>query len=360
VAASVLALIAPLSVSVSASASPPPAAVPAAVPAAPSPAAVPATPIARAAPLAGPRPWAANVSAERQADAYRLFEQGNHAFEESKYGEALASYREAIAFWDHPVIHFNMAVCLIHLDQPVAAYDHLSRALRYGAGPLGGELHSQGLTYDKLLSGRLARIRISCEQPGVEVSLDGRPILTCPSSGTHVVLPGLHQIVARRPGYLTDARDVNLLPGKLQHDRIALVEVKATTVVARRWRAWVPWAVVGSGAAVAAVGYGLHRRATASYGDYDRAFSSACPAGCVPADVPDDVSGIGRRASRENDIAVGAISAGAVIAGAGTVLLFLNQPRAVSGDEQSRRARTARVGAMLNGQAAGVALTLPF
>lgn len=314
-------------------------------------------PVARAVPADPDRPWAANVSPERQADAHRRFETGNRAFEESKYGAALASYREALRFWDHPVIHFNMAVCLIHLDQPVEAYEHLSLAMRYGAGPLGDELHSQGLTYDKLLSGRLARLRISCRQPGVEVSLDGRPILTCPDTSTRVVLPGRHQIVARKPGHLTDARDVVLLPGRLHEDRIALAPVVAKSVVARRWRVWVPWVVVGSGAAVAGLGYALHRRATSSFDEYDRAFASACPAGCLPADVPAAVDEIGSRARRENNIAIASMSAGAAVVTAGAVLVFLNQPRTIS-EEPPRPA--ARVGALLGGDAAGLAITLPF
>jgi hypothetical protein len=119
----------------------------------------------------------------------------------------------------------------------------------------------------------------------------------------------------------------------------------------------MPWAVVGSGAAAAGLGYALHRRATSTYDDYDRAFASACPAGCLPAEVPDAVDEISGRARRENNIAIASMSAGAAAVTAGAVLLFMNQPRAVA---EERPRPGARVDALLGGDAAGLAITLPF
>ena len=318
--------------------------------------------VAPASPSAAPadaRPWAAGVSAERQAGARSHFDEGNRAFEASRYGDALASYREALALWGHPMIHFNMAVCFIHLDQPAAAYEHLSRALSHGVAPLGDALHSQGLTYAKLLIGRLAQVRISCEQPGVDVRLDGRLLFTCPGSAIHVVLPGVHQIVAKKPGHLTDVRDLDLAPGRIQVESIALVPGDGRPL-ARRWRTWMPWAVVGSGVAVAAIGVGMRRMSVNSYGAYDREFADACPAGCVQEEIPDPVRATGRRARLENGIAVGSFAAGAALVSAGGVLLFLNQPRPVSSEEQPGTERTAGFGAVPLDHGAGVVLTLPF
>jgi hypothetical protein len=281
------------------------------------------------------RPWAVGVSAERQAGAFRLFDEGNRAFEESKYGFALDKYRAALRHWDHPIIHFNMAVCFIHLDQPVDAYEHLAKAMVYGAAPLGEDLHSQGLTYEKLLAGRLARVQVTCAQAGVEVSLDGQPLFTCPGRAERVVLPGLHQLVARKPGHLTDARNVQLLPARLQVEEIALVPVQSTATLERRWSVWIPWIVVGSGVGVAAVGFGLRRAAASDFQEYDRAFADACPSGCAEEDVPGSVRDIRARARLENGAAIASLSAGAAAISVGAVLLFLNQPRPVGPDERA-------------------------
>ena len=67
--------------------------------------------------LAGPmraraddnKPWAAGVSEAEQKTALVIYKQGNVEFEESRYAQALAKYREALRHWDHPAIHFNMA-----------------------------------------------------------------------------------------------------------------------------------------------------------------------------------------------------------------------------------------------------------
>src|SRR5262249_43654840 len=86
--------------------------------------------------LVGNRPWAQGVSDQQQTQALDKFKQGNALFEDHQYANALTTYREAIAFWDHPAIRFNIAVSLIHLDDPVQAFENLESALRYGESPL--------------------------------------------------------------------------------------------------------------------------------------------------------------------------------------------------------------------------------
>ena len=106
------------------------------------------------------RPWAAGVPAERQEEARRRYDEGNLLFEQEKYAQALSIYRGAVELWDHPAIRYNMAVALIHLDQPLAAYENLASALRFGAEPLQADVYTQAQTYRKLLLGQLARLKV--------------------------------------------------------------------------------------------------------------------------------------------------------------------------------------------------------
>lgn len=78
------------------------------------------------------RPWASGVTEAEQAIALDLYVAGNREFTESRYAQALAKYKEALQHWDHPAIRYNMAVCLINLDQPVEARDNLERSFAYG------------------------------------------------------------------------------------------------------------------------------------------------------------------------------------------------------------------------------------
>ena len=317
-----------------------------------------ATPCARAAPDE-PKPWAAGVSEDHQARALRLFEDGNRLFEESQYGAALAKYRDALAVWNHPMIHFNMSVCFIHLDQPVSAHEHLTQALAYGEAPLGATLHGQALTYQKLLMGRLAHLEVKTQQTGVDVSLDGKPLFTGPGAATRVVLPGTHQLVARKRGFLTDARTVNVEPGKRQLDNLVLVPVPHP--VERRWRSWTPWLVVGSGTAVALVGVGLQARAGSNLDRYDQRITDLCPSGCAPEAIPESVRDIKDRGQLQNRVAIVAIAGGGAVALLGGILVLLNQPRTVSITESQRgpeRAASARPVVRIDGTS--VSLSLSF
>src|SRR5690242_3320281 len=89
----------------------------------------------------GERPWAEGVSQEQQERANQLYEQGNGEFAQYRYAEALAFYRQALESWDHPLTRFNAAVCLVHLEQPVAALAQLRAALRHGAAPFRPETY---------------------------------------------------------------------------------------------------------------------------------------------------------------------------------------------------------------------------
>ena len=99
-----------------------------------------------------------------------LFSFSQTYFERSKYKPALEKYRQAAALWDHPSVHFNIAVCLINLDRPVEAQGHLEKAMKYGAAPFGDDLHTQGRVYQQLLRGSLSRLEVVTSQPGVRVS----------------------------------------------------------------------------------------------------------------------------------------------------------------------------------------------
>lgn len=160
------------------------------------------------------RPWAAGVSDREQKIALGLYVAGNHEFIQARYAQALARYQEAIQHWDHPAIRFNMAVCLINLDQPVEARDNLERSLVYGAFALGPDAYGQGLTYRKLLDAQLVRLTLDCPEPDEEVVLDGKLVFKGPGVVDRFVLPGEHQVFATKPGFLPASRKIVLVAGK--------------------------------------------------------------------------------------------------------------------------------------------------
>lgn len=281
-------------------------------------------------PAGSKRPWADGVSAEQQAESTRLLQLGNSFFEKKQYQQALATYRQAIAAWDHPAIRFNIAVARIELDQPLAAYEDLVRALRYGAAPLHPEAYAEALRYQKLLLGQLAQLKVVCREPGAQVLLDGEEIMIGPGEMTRVLLPGKHQLVATKAVYVTATRALSLVAGQSTSEEIRLAPVAGPIVTERRWPVWAPWAIVGAGAGLALAGVPFRLAAGAAYDDYDRQVTAMCPArGCDIGTLPQSVRDVKSRAQLENGVAVGLFAAGAAVAAGGIVLVLLNQPHAV-------------------------------
>jgi hypothetical protein len=66
----------------------------------------------------GDRPWAKGVSQDQQRAAIALFEAGNGLLKESIFLKAVENYRKALALWDHPGIHYNLALALLNSTSP--------------------------------------------------------------------------------------------------------------------------------------------------------------------------------------------------------------------------------------------------
>jgi len=307
----------------------------------------------------GDRPWARGVTSAQQEAAMGLFSTGNALFTESKYAAALAQYREALRSWDHPAIHYNAAVSLINLDQPLAAYGELEAALAYDEAPLGEENHRQALLYRKLLAGQLAELAVACDEPEAEVMLDGETLFKAPGKTTRRLVPGAHQLVARKAGFLTETRALQVPPGKLTSEMLSLHVIGATPMRSvRRWPAWKPWTVLGAGALVALIGVPLMLEARTNFDTFDSDLAKLCPSGCTRDQLPSTVFASRDRGRLENQIAIGLLATGGAAAATGVVLLILNQPRLEP--DYGATPPPLALAPLLGGGTTGLAATLRF
>jgi tetratricopeptide (TPR) repeat protein len=275
-------------------------------------------------------PWAAGVTDDQKQHAQALLDQGNAQFLDRKYPEALATYQQALAVWDHPAIRFNLVRCLIQLGRPLEAYDDLEVALKYGKAPLEESVYEEALGYQALLEGEIATIEIRCDaaQTGARVSLDGKPVITCPGGAKERYLAGPHQVVAQRAGFLTMTKDLIGVPGTHTDVDVTLAPIEIARMTVRRWRPWKPWAAVGGAGAIAVAGGILEWRASADYGAYDRAVAATCGTpGCASGALPASIASIEHRARTENRIAIGGLAVGGAALAAGAVLVYLDRER---------------------------------
>lgn len=281
------------------------------------------------------KPWAQGVSEQEQAAALAIYREGNTEFEESRYAQALAKYREALKHWDHPAVRFNMAVALVNLDQPLEAYEHLTAALKYGDQPLGAEGYAQALTYKKLLEGQLTHLRVTCDVDGASVSLDGHPLFSGKGDKTMLLLPGSHEIVAAKPGFMTETTPLVLVPGKEIVHAVKLAKLEVKTRMVRRWNARAPWLIVGAGAGALVLGGVLDLQARSDYQSFDNQVALQCPAGCGPTmptgmqKVSSSTESLRTKARVENIGGVSLLAVGGAAVAAGLVGVYLNLPRSV-------------------------------
>jgi hypothetical protein len=303
------------------------------------------------------RPWAEGVPAEQQEAALRLFRDGNDAFGQSEYAEAARLYREALVSWDHPAIRGNLAVSLIHLDQPIEAYQHLELALRYGAAPFDETHYQQLVTNRKLLLGQIATVRVASRIDGAQVTLDGETLFAGRGESVRVVKAGSHQVVARKPGHLTFSKQFTAFPEQPVDIEVVLVPLAEAGGYERRWAAWKPWAIAGGGAVVVALGVVLQVDAGSNLDEFEQEVARLCPDGCPPSDLPKAVRDLETRGERENRLAVTAFLAGGATVLVGAVMVVMNQPRRVRLEESGRRIGVVPI---VSPEGTGVAVTIPF
>lgn len=284
------------------------------------------------------QPWAAGVSAERKAAAQKLLDEGNLHFVEKKYTEALASYRSAIAQWDHPAIRFNIVRSLIQLERWVEADENLKLALQYDKAPLEDRVYDEAVNYRKLLAQQVVDLELRCTQPDVKLTLDGAPVGTCPLGVTRRIEVGRHQVVGVKAGFLTKTEDVFAVAGERHVVELSLVPLERAARIEHRWPTWMPWVVFGGGLTVAGIGGLVQLKAAADMRAYDRFVGQQCTDGCRPSENEPDAAtrDLKSTAELENKIGITVISIGAAAAVTGGVLLYLNRGRTVYPTERAR------------------------
>src|SRR5689334_8401032 len=90
--------------------------------------------------LLAPSVIPASAQTPERLDALEeTLQEGNQQMREFAFAQAEATYRKALKSLDHPGLHYNLALALIQLDQPVEAHEHLVKALQGGEKTLGAD-----------------------------------------------------------------------------------------------------------------------------------------------------------------------------------------------------------------------------
>jgi len=281
------------------------------------------------------KPWAKGVSKKDQELALTLYNTANDLYEKGSYTAALANYEAALKSWDHPGIHFNTAMCLKALERWVDVYEHIEKALVYKDAPLGKDLYKEGQALLVEAKGKVATLEIKLVTDGATVSLGGETVLTKVGTIKRTVLAQKPlALVAEKPGYEVDTRTIQLEPNAVTTIELVL-KVKERGRTVRRMPRWVPWAVIGLGAAVGGAGVFTALGAGDKFADYDKGVDtcgSEMGGGCAPGTPKyNDLVALKDDAESQQRLGHVIIGVGGAVVVGGLILVVINQPRLVGG-----------------------------
>jgi hypothetical protein len=281
-------------------------------------------------------PWAVGVSAEQQQTAGALLLQGNQFLTDGRYGEAEEKYHQALEKWDHPGIHYNLALALLPLNRPLEVHEHLEKALKYGAAALDRDKYDRARNYLVLVEGQLATLEVRCDLYGATVNLDGKALFTAPGAYKGLVMPGPHTVTATKEGYPTTERSKILLPGTPTTMNIRLFTEGELIQYRRRWPLWRPVAVTAAGAALIATGVVLTLQARNRFDSYDNRVNSKCSnGGCPPGDS--ELTNLRDQGNTFQRLAAVSYVAGGVVLAAGVALFTLDRSVPYRVDPEGQR-----------------------
>jgi hypothetical protein len=282
-------------------------------------------------PSSGTRPWAQGVTPDDQKAALTLFTEGNALLKDSLFPKAAEKYREALKHWDHPAIHYNLALALVNLDQPIQLYQALEKAMQYGPAPIDEDKFERAKNLKTLTEKQLAHVEYSVDVQGAVLVFDGKEVFTGPGTWKELVPAGEHAVLARADGYVTTQFQAKILGGELAKQDIEMFTESQLLREKRLMSTWIPYTVAGFGAAVLGGAFFLHQQSKDDFASYDAGVKTCAATdptgGCTmpPAGLFDQK----KTAENKQTIAMAGYALGGVAVATGITLFVLNRPTLV-------------------------------
>jgi hypothetical protein len=273
------------------------------------------------------RPWVTNVSIADQTAALKLFREGNSSLNDGVFVTAVKHYREALSHWDHPAIHYNLALAMMNLDQPIEVYQSLGKALTYdpkdGPAPLDADKYDRAKNYMLLVQKQVANVDISCDKVGAKVAVDGNVVFTGPGRYQGLVRVGKHSFVAEKAGYVTSVEAPYIGPGETMRFALKLYSSEELTRYRRRWpRTWFPWTVAGGGGALVIAAGVLYASGRNDILDFDARITACGPSGCP---ITSELTSMRDRGGTKQTLAWIGVGVGVSTLATGLLLAYVNR-----------------------------------
>jgi tetratricopeptide (TPR) repeat protein len=136
--------------------------------------------------------------ARDKARAQALLSEGTTLYESGKYLQALEKFNAAYGVYPSPKLWFNIGKANRDLGRPVESLDAFEKFLS-DAPDVSIETSNEARAAVDELKRTLGQLRVDCDLPNAEVSVDGKSVGVTPLPAAVWVVAGRHQVVATLP-----------------------------------------------------------------------------------------------------------------------------------------------------------------
>ncbi len=167
---------------------------------------------------------ASTVANTKQARA--SFDKGVNFYAAGSYRDALAAFEEAYRLKPHPAVKVNIANCHERLGEPLEAIQSFQDFLNDSSSELKpSQRIDVQLAIDRLKR-QIGQIQLKVWPIDAEIFVDGN-VPTKDAEGAALVNPGMHRIMVRRDGYISQRREVPVSPGQQVTLNVRLVTTES-------------------------------------------------------------------------------------------------------------------------------------
>lgn len=146
-------------------------------------------------------------------EAARHFKRGVELFHDSDFGGALVEFRRAQQLAPDYRVLFNMGQAYFELQKYAEALRTFEKYLEEGGKEIPKERRAQVETELEALRGRVAKLEISVDVVGAEVTIDGEVVGTAPLPEPLLVSSGRRSVVVSAPDHVSVHRVLEIASG---------------------------------------------------------------------------------------------------------------------------------------------------
>jgi len=141
---------------------------------------------------------AENDEVQQTAMARSLFAQGVELMAEERFEAAATHFQRSLELRQSPVVHYNLASALLHLERYVEAVEHLQRVLANDEAPTRAREAAQQLLTEAEPKVGFLTLDIDGDPTAIIITLDDRMVPNAAIGVAIPVDPGARTVIVRR------------------------------------------------------------------------------------------------------------------------------------------------------------------